>query len=163
MLANLTQIFALDVSPWQMILRGTLMYWFIFLLLRIAGRRDISSIGVGDLLVLMLITDSAGNVITGDTDSFTAGAIVVATLVFWAVAIDRIGYFFPPLRHWLTPSRTCLVKNGVIQRRGLRHEYITPEELRAEARLSGFEELEQIKLAFMESNGRISFIERKRS
>lgn len=154
------EIFAFNMSPLEMVVRGTITYWFIFILLRLAGRRDAGTLGVADLLVLVLIGDAAGNAMAGESASVMEGMTVVATLIFWSVAVDRMGYFFPPVRKLLEPSKVCLVKDGVIQRRGMRREYVTMEELMEVVRLAGLERIEQVKRAYMESNGEISIISR---
>lgn len=152
------EIFVFNISPLEMMVRGTITYWFIFILLRLAGRRDAGSLGMADLLVLVLIGDAAGNAMAGESASVMDGMMVVATLIFWSVAVDRLGYFFPRLRKLLEPSQVCLVKNGVLQRRGMRREYITLAELMESVRLAGLERLDQVKWAYMESNGEISII-----
>lgn len=58
---NWSEMFALSVPPLEIVIRGSLMYWFILILLRVAGRRDIGSLGVADMLVLVLIADAAQN------------------------------------------------------------------------------------------------------
>ncbi|MEI2415620.1 YetF domain-containing protein [Orrella sp. JC864] len=151
-------IFGLQASPVEMFLRGSVAYCFIFVLLRLAGRRDIGSIGMADLLVLMLVADAAGNAMAGDSTSSTDGLIAVAAIVFWSVVIDRLGYFSPRLHRWLHPERVCLIKHGVLQRKGMRREYITCDELLAELHLQGLERFDQVKYAYMESDGKISIL-----
>lgn len=155
---NWQDIFSFTMSPLEMVVRGTITYWIIFILLRLAGKRDAGTLGVADLLVLVLIGDAAGNAMAGNSGSVAEGMVVVSTLIFWSVAVDRAGYFFPPIRKWLEPSKVCLVKNGVMQRRGMRREYITVEELMESIRLAGLERIDQVKGAYMESNGEISII-----
>jgi uncharacterized membrane protein YcaP (DUF421 family) len=152
------EIFAFKIAPLEMFIRGTITYWFVFLLLRLAGRRDAGTLGVADLLVLVLIGDAAGNAMAPGDASLIDGMIVVASLIFWSVAVDRIGYFFPPTRKFLEPGKVCLVKDGVMQKRGMRREYITEEELLESVRLAGLERVAQVKRAYMESNGEISII-----
>lgn len=155
------ELFAVESYPLEMFVRGTVMYWFIFLLLRMAGRRDIGSLGVADMLVFMLIADAAGNAMGGDSTSLPAGMVVVATMVFWTVLIDRLAFFFPKLRRWLEPDKILLVRDGVMQRRGMRHEYITTDELMSELRLHGVDDVRQVRRAYMESDGKISVLLRK--
>jgi len=152
------ELFKVDSYPVEMFVRGTVMYWFIFLLLRVAGRRDIGSLGVADLLVFMLIADAAGSAMGGNATSLPSGMVVVATMVFWTVLVDRISYFFPAARRWLEAEKVLLVRDGVMLRRGMRREYVTEDELMAELRLKGVEDLREVKRAYMESDGHISVI-----
>ena len=153
-----SELFAMESHPVEMFVRGTVMYWFIFLLLRLAGRRDIGSLGVADLLVFMLIADAAGNAMAGESTSLPAGMIVVGTMVLWTVLVDRLAYFFPSLRRWLEAEKILLVRDGVPQRRGMRHEYITMEELMTELRLHGVDDVRQVRRAYIESDGKISVL-----
>lgn len=155
---NWSEMFALSVPPLEIVIRGSLMYWFILILLRVAGRRDIGSLGVADMLVLVLIADAAQNGMAGDYLSVTDGLILVATIVGWAVIVDRLTYFLPPLAQVLTSDRVCLVRDGVIERRNLRRESITEEELMAELRLKGLEALDQARRVYIEANGNISVL-----
>ena len=155
------EVFALQAPPAEMFLRGSAAYWFIFLLLRLAGRRDIGQVGVADLLVLMLVADAAGNAMAGESTSTTDGLIAVSAIVFWSAVVDRIGYFFPKARAWLEPGRVCVIRDGALQRRGMRREYITQDELLTELHLRGLERFEQVKRAYVESDGKISIIARE--
>lgn len=159
---DLATMFEFDVPPLEMFIRGTVMYWFIFGLLRFAGRRDFGSIGLADILVLMLVADAAGNAMAGESESLSAGMIVVGTIILWSVFIDRIGYFFPRLEDWLMPDKVLLVRDGVVQRRGMRSEYLTMDELMTQLRQNNIENLSEVKRAYMEADGNISVITRKR-
>jgi uncharacterized membrane protein YcaP (DUF421 family) len=151
-------MWAFTVSPWELVLRGTLMYWLIFTLLRLGGRRDLGSFGAADVLLLVLIADAAQNAMTGGYESVAEGGVLVSTLVFWSVAIDRICYYFPVMERVFAPKRICLVKDGRLQHRGMRREHITEEELMAELRSQGVGALHNVSRAYMESNGAVSIL-----
>lgn len=149
-------LFRFDVAPLELILRGTLMYWFIFVALRMAGRRDLGSLGISSILLLVLIADAASNGMSANYQSVGEGMVLVGTLFFWSVFVDRISYFFPATRALLSPDRICLVRDGVMQRRAMRQEYITEEELMAELRLRGVNELAEVRRAYIEETGEVS-------
>ncbi|QWF52372.1 DUF421 domain-containing protein [Bordetella hinzii] len=157
------EMFAFSVPPLEILVRGTAMYWFIFILLRVAGRRDIGSLGVADMLVLVLIADAAQNGMAGDYTSVTDGMLLVATIVGWAVIVDRLTYSVPLLARLLSSDRICLVRDGVIARRNLRREYITEEELMSELRLKGVEHLSEVRRAYIEADGNISVLRGRKS
>jgi uncharacterized membrane protein YcaP (DUF421 family) len=155
------QIFQFSMSPLEIIIRGTATYWFIFILLRLAGRRDIGTLGMADLLVLVLIADAAQNAMAGEYTAVPDGFVLIATIVFWSVFIDRVGYFWPAARRLLEPSKLCLIRDGVVQRRALRREYITIEELQSELRHKGITDFAKVHRAYMESDGTISAIKKR--
>lgn len=161
-MGNWAQVFFEGSDPLEMIVRGTVMYWVIFVMLRMAGRRDIGSVGVADLVVVMLIADAAGSAMAPEDDAtLLSGIVVVGTIVFWSVVINRLDYHFPSLRRFFDPGRVLLVRDGVIQREGMRRECFTDDELYAEIRQAGVEKLEQVHLAYIEGDGRVSVIRRE--
>jgi uncharacterized membrane protein YcaP (DUF421 family) len=153
-------IIKFSMSPLEIVIRGTLTYWFIFLLLRIAGRRDIGSLGIADLLVVVLIADAAQNAMAGEYKAVPDGMVLIATIVFWSVFIDRVAYVWPAARPFLQPPKLCLVKDGQLQRRAMRRESITPEDLQSELRQKGVEDVAQVRLAYLEPDGSISVIKK---
>lgn len=155
---NLGDIFALDLGIIEMMLRGTAVYWTILVLLRIAGRREMGSLGTADLLVLVLVADAAGDALTGGSASVTDGLVVVATIVAWSVLLDRAAYYSPFVHRLLEPERVCLVKDGRILRAGLRSEHIGRSELMEQLRLKGIESIDDVKRAYIEANGQLSVI-----
>jgi len=157
---NWPDLFRLTVSPLELIVRGSLMYWFILILLRMAGRRDVGSLGMADMLVLVLIADAAQNGMAGQYQSITDGAILVAVIVGWVALIDRLKYFVPGLGRLLESDKVCLVRDGQMMRRAMRREYITPAELMSELRQHGVEELSAIRRAYIEPDGHISVLKR---
>lgn len=151
-------MFAFSISPLEIFIRGSIVYWFIFVLLRVAGRRDIGSFGVADMLVLVLIADAAQNAMAGEYKSIVDGLVLVSTIVGWTVVVDRVGFFFKPIGRLLTSEKVCLIQDGVIAKRNLRREYITEEELMSELRLKGVESLTEVHRAYMEADGNISVL-----
>jgi uncharacterized membrane protein YcaP (DUF421 family) len=156
------ELFVFGVSPWELFMRGSLMYWFIFILLRLAGRRDFGSIGSADVLLVVLIADAAQNAMSAEYKSVAEGMVLVGTLILWSVILDRVSYFWPAVDRMLDPGRVCLIKDGIMQRRGMRREYVTRDELMSELRQHGVEDLSEVRRAYMESQGEISVLKVKR-
>ena len=143
----------------EIVLRGTIVYLFLFVLLRIL-RRGAGAIGISDLLVVVLIADAAQNAMASEYKSITEGLILVTTIVLWDYFLDWLGYRFPGVRPLLRPSPSLLIKNGRVQRRNLDREMITEEELVEQLREQGVESIEEVKESFMEGDGHISVISR---
>src|ERR1044072_7246366 len=95
----------------EIFLRGTIIYLFLFFLLRIL-RREAGAIGISDLLVVVLIADASQNAMAGEYKSITEGVVLVATIVFWDYFLDWLGYRFPKIRRLLQPAPLLLVKDG---------------------------------------------------
>ncbi|BAL95848.1 DUF421 domain-containing protein [Rubrivivax gelatinosus] len=157
-LADLAALWRFDVPPLEIVLRGTLMYWFLFLLFRFALRRDSGSIGIADILLLVLVADASQNAMAGGYDSVSEGMLLVATIAGWSALMDWAGYRYPLLRKLVEPPAVVLVRHGKLVARNLRRELITVPELMSRLRENGIEKLAEVKYARIESDGDISVI-----
>jgi len=145
----------------EMVVRGTLMYLAIFVLLRLLGRRQSGSLGTADILVIVLLADAAQNGMTNEYKSVTEGLALVATILAWNFVIDWLSFHVPAVRPLLSAPALCLIKDGVLQRRNMRKELITNEELLSQLREQGVESPADVKLAQLEEDGQISVVKKK--
>jgi len=155
---DLGQLFALRVSPLELFVRGSAVYWFLFAIFRVVLRRNVGSIAIADVLVLVVIADAAQNAMAGSYDTITEGFVLVGTIVGWNVALDFAAYRFAALRRLLEPEPLLLIHDGRLLRHNLRREFLTVEELISQLREKGVEDPAQVKRAYMESDGNISII-----
>jgi uncharacterized membrane protein YcaP (DUF421 family) len=155
---NWGKAFSFDTSPLEIILRGTIVYLAVFVLLRSILKRESGGVGITDLLVIVLIADAAQNAMAGTYTSVPDGLVLVATIVFWAYALDWLAHRYPAISRLIKPQPLLLVRDGRMLRRNMAQELITEEELLSQVRLQGNEELTNVKAAYMEPDGRISVI-----
>ena len=125
----MNSLFHFSMSPWELVLRGTLMYWFLFLMFRFVSRRDIGAVGVGDVLVIVLIADASQNAMAGGYQTVSEGMVLVVTLCGWNWLLDWASFRFPAIRRLAEPRPLLLVDNGRVQHRARRREFLTMEEL----------------------------------
>ena len=154
------QIFGLSVSPIELVIRGSAMYLFLFVVFRVVIRRRVGAVGMADILVLVIIADAAQNGMSGEYKSVTDGAILVATIVAWDYLIDWLNYHVPALRNWLEAPPLLLIRDGRVLRRNLRHEFVTEDELKSKLREKGVTDVSQVREARMESDGEVSVIKK---
>lgn len=153
-----SDVLSITVSPWELVLRGSVMYWFLFLAFRIFMRRDMGSIAVSDVLFLMLVADAAQNAMAGEYRSVTDGIVLVSTLLLWNVVVDWLAYTSPAMRRLLAPRTIPLVRNGKVLQHNLRKQFITEEELQAKLRENGVEDVGSVKEAYLEADGGVSVL-----
>jgi len=153
-------MFGLSVSPVELIVRGSAMYLFLFVLFRVVIRRRVGAVGMADILVLVIIADAAQNGMSGEYKSVTDGAILVGTIVAWDYLIDWLNYHVPALRGWLEPPPLLLIRDGRVIRRNLRHEFVTEDELKSKLREKGVTDIAEVQEARMETDGEVSVIKR---
>ncbi|HYD63665.1 MAG TPA: YetF domain-containing protein [Noviherbaspirillum sp.] len=151
-------LFSLSVPLGELIVRGTAMYWFLFLIFRFVVRRDVGAVGIADLLVLVIVADAAQNAMAGEYRSVTDGMVLVGTLIGWNVFFDWISYTFPWFRRLAEPDPIRLIWKGRMLYRNMRRELITDDELWSKLRQAGVENLDEVKEAYIESDGQISII-----
>lgn len=154
----LANLFEFSMDPVELILRGTLIYWLLFLLFRLVLRRDVGSIAIADILVLVLIADASQNAMSGGYETVADGAVLVGTIAAWNWLFDFLTYRFPAVRRLIQAKPLRLIENGKLLRRNLRKEMITQEELMAALRREGVEQVDQVRLATMESDGEITVV-----
>lgn len=155
-------MFTPDTPLLEIFIRGTLTYLVLFLLLRITFNRSSSSIGMTDVLVIVLIADAAQNAMAGDYTSWTDGMLLVATIVGWAYGMDWLAYRFPgSLGRFVHPGPRVLVRDGRVVKRTLDRTLISHEELMTQLRLQGVEDIAEVRLALMEGNGEVSVVTRE--
>jgi uncharacterized membrane protein YcaP (DUF421 family) len=150
-------VFTVDTPLVEIIVRASLTYLGIFAFLRLF-KREAGSVGITDLLVLVLIADAAQNAMAANYTSVTDGAVLVGTLLFWSYALDWLGYHVPQARRLVRPRPVPLIQDGLPLEDNLRRQLITGEELLSQVRLGGAENVARVKAAYVEVDGRISVI-----
>jgi uncharacterized membrane protein YcaP (DUF421 family) len=155
------EIFGSEVPALELFLRGTLIYLGIFGVLRLLLRRVAGNVTIADLLMVVLLADAAQNAMSAEYRSVTDGAILVSTIIFWNYALDRLAFHFPTVGRFVYPGPLVLVKSGRVYWRNMRREFISEEELRSQMRQNGIEHFDDVKIAHMEGDGRISIVKRE--
>jgi uncharacterized membrane protein YcaP (DUF421 family) len=154
-------IFGLTVSPLELIVRGSAMYLFLFLLFRVVVRRRVGSIGMADILILVIIADAAQNGMAGDYRSVTDAFILVGTLVAWNMLTDWLVFRIPRLQSILEPPPLLLIDRGRVQWRNLRREFLSESELRSKLREHEVTEPREVEKAYLEPDGQITVLKAK--
>ena len=142
----------------DLVVRALVLFFFVFLVTRVVGKRELSSLEPFDLILLIVLGDAIQQGLTQDDYSVTGAIIVVSTIAFLQVGISFVGYRFRALRPVLEGEPIVIVQDGRIIERNLKRERLTAEEVAAEARQQQIESLEDVKWAVLETNGSISFI-----
>jgi uncharacterized membrane protein YcaP (DUF421 family) len=142
----------------DIVARTVVVFFFIFLVTRAVGRRELNSLEPFDIILLVVIGDLVQQGVTQSDYSLTGAILVVSTIAVLTVALSYLSFRFRRLRPVLEGEPLVLVENGRPIQRNLRRERITLEELQAAAREQQLASLERVHLAVLETNGRISFI-----
>jgi uncharacterized membrane protein YcaP (DUF421 family) len=142
----------------DLVLRAAVAFLVIFLVTRVVGRRELSTMEPFDLILLIVTGDLVQQGVTQSDYSITGAITVIATIALLTVALSYLSFKVPRLRPVLDGEPLVLVQDGEIIERNLRRERITIDELLAEARLQQIASLREVRFAVLETNGAISFI-----
>jgi uncharacterized membrane protein YcaP (DUF421 family) len=142
----------------DLVIRATVVFFFIYLVTRIIGRRELSTLEPFDLILLVVTGDLVQQGITQNDQSVTGALIVVATIGLLTVAVAWLSWRFRRLRLVLEGEPIVLVRDGEVIRRNVRRERLTVEEIEAEARQQQIPSLDDVAWAILETDGRISFL-----
>jgi uncharacterized membrane protein YcaP (DUF421 family) len=118
--------------------------------------------GITDFLFVVLLGDASQNGMIGNATSTSDAVVLISTLVFWNFAIDWATSRFVTLERLLLPRRMVLVHNGVKNRRNLRREFISDEELMGKVRSHEIDSLNDVKWVYLESDGELTVIPMRR-
>ena len=142
----------------DLVLRATVVFFFIYLITRVIGRRELSSLEPFDLILLVVIGDLVQQGVTQSDDSVTGSLTVIATFGVLTVAVGYISFKVRRLRQVLDGEPIVMVMDGRVIESNLRRERMTRDELEAAARLQQVASLDDVRLAVLETGGQISVI-----
>ncbi len=142
----------------DIVIRAFFAFIFVFLITRLIGRRELSSLEPFDLILLVVVGDLIQQGVTQSDMSFTGALLATGTFALMVLAVSYAGFRFRRLEPLLEPQPLIVVQDGEVIEANLRKERMTVGELLAEARLQKIASLSEVKWAVLESNGRVSFI-----
>lgn len=157
-MGQMSGLFQFHVSVGELMLRGSMVYWFLFFLFRFALRRDAGSVGLADILMVVLIADAAQNGMSGEYKSVSEAFVLIGTIAGWNYFIDWMSFRFGWFARFAQPRTVLLIRNGTLQRSNLKQQMVTETELESQLRTHGIEDLAEVKQASLEPDGSISVI-----
>jgi uncharacterized membrane protein YcaP (DUF421 family) len=142
----------------DLVARTVVIILIVFLLTRVVGRRELSSLEPFDVILLVVVGDLVQQGITQADDSVTGSTIVLATVALLTVGISYLSFKVPRLRPLLEGEPIVVVVDGEAIERNMRRERLTMDDLLAEARTQQIGSLDDVRFAVLETSGKISFL-----
>jgi len=149
-------MFTLTIGVPELILRAVLVYAFIFVLLRVIGRKHVGELAPFDIIVLLILSDSVQNSLIANETSVTAGLISAASLFGVNQIVGYISAGSKRAERVLEGKPRILVRNGVVRKDVLAREQISVSELVEALRREGCSSLTKVRYAILENDGHIS-------
>ena len=147
----------------DIVLRGIFVFVFLYVLMRMIGRRELSSLEPFDLILLIVLGDAVQQGLTQDDYSLTGAFLAIGTIAILQLGVSYANFRFPKLRPVLDGEPIVVVQDGKPIAKNLKRERVTIEDLAAAARQQNIAKIEDVQWAVMETSGAISFIKKSDS
>jgi uncharacterized membrane protein YcaP (DUF421 family) len=147
----------------DIVLRAAIAFSFVFLLTRVVGRRELSSLEPFDLIMLIMLGDLVQQGVTQSDYSVTGIVLAAGTIALMTVLVSYLSFRFKRLRPILDGEPLVIVQDGKPIDGNLRRERLTVEEVAQEARIQQIATLDEVEWAVLERTGQISFIKKSGS
>jgi uncharacterized membrane protein YcaP (DUF421 family) len=148
----------LSIHWWELIARGLFVYFFLILILRSTGKRQIGQMSPFDLVLLMVLSNAVQNSMTGGDNSITSGIILAVTLVLANWTVGKLTSSSKVMEELIEGDPQVLFHNGIVYEKVLKDAQVTRQELIAAVHKAGYADLDAIRAAILENDGTISVI-----
>ena len=142
----------------EIILRSTVIFFFLWILTRGMGKRELSQMTAFELLLLVTVGDLVQQGVTQEDMSVIGNMLAVSTIAFWALFFAYVTFKHKGTRSVLEGLPVVIVKDGRILDEFMQAERMTVDELKEEARNQGIDDLAQVRVGVLEPDGKISFL-----
>src|ERR1700675_2176971 len=151
-------MFVLGLPILEKILRPVIVYFFLVVMLRLSGKRELVQLNPFDLVVLLTLSNTVQNAIIGDDNSVSGGILGATSLLAVNYLTVRFLYKHKKLEQIVEGKADILIENGKLRPEHLKDELITPAQLEAAARKQGFGSLSEVDQCILEPVGTLSFV-----
>lgn len=154
-------MFVITLPILEKILRPVIVYFFLVVMLRLSGKRELVQLNPFDLVVLLTLSNTVQNAIIGDDNSVSGGLLGATSLLAVNYLVVRFLYKHKELDEIVEGRADVLIENGKLRPEHLKKELITTAQLEAAARKQGFGSLSEVDQCILEPGGTLSFIGKK--
>jgi len=141
-------------------LRAVVLYLFIIFVLRVTGRRELSSLSAVDLVLLIVLGDAIQQGLTQDDYSVTGAMIAVATIASLQVGTSYLSFRSERATHVLEGYPIVVIQDGELLDENLKRDRMTSDDVAEEMRMQQIGSFKDVQWAILETNGQISFVKK---
>jgi len=141
-------------------LRAIVLYAFIIFVLRVTGRRELSSLSAVDLVLLIVLGDAIQQGLTQDDYSVTGAMIAVGTIAALQVGTSYVSFRSERAKRVLEGLPIVIIQDGKLVDENLRRDRMTADDVAEEMRMQQIAAFEDVQWAILETNGQISFVKK---
>lgn len=151
-------MFHLGTPLWQIVVRSVLVYAGVLIVLRVSGKRELGQVTIFDLVLILLIANAVQNAMVGPDSSLEGGLLAAAVLVVCNLGVALLRARGGPWDRLIEGTPTVLVSQGEFVERNLKREHVDREDVMRIVREHGVDEVADVKLAVLETDGSISIV-----
>ncbi len=143
----------------ESVIRGLIVYFFLLLVFRVAGRRTLSEMTTFDLVLLLIVSETTQAALVAEDHSLMNAALLIITLVGTNISLSMLKLYFPAVEKWLDGRPFVIVENGKCLKDRMNKARVDEGDVMEAAREKhGLEKMDQIKFAILERGGIITII-----
>jgi uncharacterized membrane protein YcaP (DUF421 family) len=154
----MTHLLRPETPVLALVVRSLVVYVFLMIALRLAGRRELGQMTTFDLVLLLVLANAVQNSINAGDNSLGGGLISAMTLLVVNFAVGEATYRWRWFERLVQGRPVPLVRNGKIVLRNMKRERVTVEELRSALRKQGVDGVSKCKHAVLESDGTLTAV-----
>jgi uncharacterized membrane protein YcaP (DUF421 family) len=151
----------MSIPWWEFVVRALAVYAFMLIVLRLTGKRQVAQLSPFDFVLLLVLSNAVQNSMNGGDNSLVGGMISAVTLVLVNLGLGYVVFKSKKAATIIEGKPEILIHNGVVFEQTMTAEKISRHDLDAAVRESGCASVENVHLAVLETNGRISVVEKK--
>ena len=144
----------------DIVFRALFVFVLLYIIMRVIGRRELSSLEPFDLILLVVLGDLVQQGVTQDDYSVTGILLAIGTIALLQLGVSFVNFRFPRLRPLLDGEPIIVVQNGEPIERNMRRERVTLDDIASAARQQSIARIADIQWAVLETNGTLSFIKK---
>jgi uncharacterized membrane protein YcaP (DUF421 family) len=144
----------------DLVLRAIGIFFFLFVLTRVIGKRELGTLQPFDLMLLIVLGDALQQGLTQDDYSVTGAFLIVGTFAVLQIALSWISYRFPSARPIIEGEPIIILQDGNLIEKNLKRERLTIDDIAEGARKQGIAHLADVHYAILETDGTLSFLQK---
>lgn len=151
-------MFNLVVPWWELVLRSVIVFSVLLMLLRLIRKRQVGQLAPSDLVLLLILANAVQNSMNAGDNSLVGGLISVCTLVALNFTVNKLVFKYKSVESLIEGRPQILIRDGILFNDAMLETGITNEEINGAMRQHGCNDINQVHLAILETNGSISVL-----
>lgn len=142
----------------ELVIRATVIFWFLWMVVRGTGKRSLAELTPLDLILVVVIGDIVQQGVTQEDMSLTGAMVAVSVFVVWTLAADFVAQRSERASRLLSGEPVIILRKGEPLQKRLDRERLTMTDLKEAARMQGIGDLAEVEFAVLETDGKFSFV-----